>query len=219
MELTEIIPDIMDTIPFTYQKIKSPEYDNIIQQFLKEAKVSNCPKIINMGGIPGAGKSTFYHNNKWLPHVLVDFDNIMENLPSYQKDINTIGNTESFKKWEITARIIGYEILRQAIEMRCNIFFDNGGLFSTYANLLSNIKKYNYSTEMHFINCDIETAFKRTAKREELLHRHTPRETIENRNQVVSDFISKYKNIIDNLYIYDNSNDDFKLMEKFSRSI
>lgn len=43
---------------------------------------------------------------------------------------------EAFKKWELPARIAGYELLRRAIKQKKNIYFDHGGTPICHRELL-----------------------------------------------------------------------------------
>lgn len=86
------------------------------------------PALFRVGGIPGAGKSTFCAGRRWTDRLFVSFDAIMENIPAYQTDIYRLGRAGSFKKWEIPARIVGYELLRRAVEARADIYFEHSGV-------------------------------------------------------------------------------------------
>lgn len=213
MQLTDLIPNIYELIPYDYATIQTREYEELINKFLKAAPQSDKPLLIHMSGIPGSGKTTFYKSRPWQPHVCVAFDDIMEQLPSYRQDLKTLGSAASFKKWEIPARIIGYELLRRAVEQHKNIFFDHGGANNSHILLLKNAKKYNYTTEMHHIFCPAELAIQRTQTREKVTHRHTPRALIEQRSQKISSLLDEYKKIVDTFYVYDNSSSHFTPIE------
>ena len=115
MELQTIIPDIKNMIPYEYDVIASAEYDSIINKYLNVNAKENTPYLFHLCGIPGAGKTTFYHTHKWPNHVFIGFDDIMEDISQYKKDTLNIGSVAAFKKWEIPARIIGYELFRRAV--------------------------------------------------------------------------------------------------------
>ncbi|MBQ8870726.1 MAG: zeta toxin family protein [Alphaproteobacteria bacterium] len=119
--IDEVVPYTYDDEQYTYQQYFNP----IIEKVLNEAPSSDKPKLIHMLGIPSAGKTTFYKNyqNEFKDYVLIGFDLIMEKVPQYHSDREEIGKMEAFKKWELPARIAGYELLRQAIAEKKNIFF------------------------------------------------------------------------------------------------
>lgn len=169
--IRSIISGINEVVPYTYddERYVFREYfDPIIDKFLNESPTSDEPKLVHLLGIPGAGKSTFYQNNKeeFKDFIFVGFDHIMEQVPQYQKDREELGKLEAFNKWEIPARIAGYELLRRAIENKKNIFMDHGGTPMCHRELLQNIKKMGYKTTMYYIDCEPEVAIERISKRE-----------------------------------------------------
>ncbi len=213
MLLTDLIPDISLLIPQSYEEIKTPETEKLLASFLTQAETSAAPKLIHMSGIPGAGKSTFYRRHRWNKHVFICFDTIMEQLPAYQQELQNAGSVAAFQKWEIPARIIGYELLRRAVSLRKDIFFDHGGVTPAHVNLMKNLKNYGYATEMYYISCTPEVAFNRALLREQTTLRHTPREIIEKRSQIIGELLVQYKNIVDRFYAYDNRNNKYRLVE------
>ncbi len=209
MLLTDLIPNPEEVIPYQYEQIQSAEFDAIIEKHLATATSTNTPKIIHMAGIPGAGKTTFYRSHKWIEHVSIAFDNIMESISGYQTDLKNLGHIEAFSRWELPARVIGYELLRRAVIAKKNIFFDHGGSFSAHIDLMKNIKNFNYTTEMYYISCSLETALARAIKREKETLRNTPPEKIKNRYIKIANSINEYQKIIDKFYQFDNSNNKF----------
>ncbi len=211
MDLSDLIPEYQKTIPYTYEVIACPDYEQLIAQFLDGHKTSPQPRFIHMSGIPGSGKSTFYHRHNWGDTLMLDFDRIMEEIPAYQQDLKKQGSAKAFSNWEIPARIIGYELLCRAVSLSINIFFDHGGIDPTHIDLMKNIKKYGYTTEMYHISCDFETAVRRTVARENLTHRHTPRELVTQRAALIDNFLNQYQKIIDTIYFYDSTSGDYIL--------
>lgn len=219
MRLTAIMPDILSLIPKEYSQIKTAEYERIIAFCLKNAKTSPNPKFVQVGGIPGAGKTTFCLNNNWNSQLFISFDAIMEMLPAYQQDLYKIGIKESFKKWEIPARIIGYEVLRRAVAKKSDIFLEHSGVNTPHIQLVENLKKLGYQTELYFILCSKDAAFKRALQREKITKRHTPPQIIEERFALVNKFLPIYSRLVDNLYIYDSTNNKFTLQHNYQKGI
>ncbi len=219
MLIQTLIPQISTLAPQDYQEIKRPQYENVISMFLKKAKPTSHPTIYHMFGIPSAGKSTFYNTHNWTQHVLVSFDAIMENLPEYQTDILKLGPVASFQKWEIPARIIGYELLRRAVQEHKNIFFDHGGSTPAHLDLLKNLYTLGYNTEIYYIRCDLENALKRAEKREKQTLRHTPPQMIIQRNKMINQLVNEYKKAADAFYTYDSTSNGFVFNQALSSSL
>ena len=205
--IRSIISGIDEVVPYTYddERYNFKEYfDPIMEQVLNEAPSSNKPKLVHMLGIPGAGKSTFYqkHKDEYKDYVLIGFDLIMEKVPQYHEDREKLGKMEAFKKWELPARIAGYELLRRAIEQKKNIYFDHGGTPVCHRELLSNLKKMGYETTMFYIDCEPETAIERVANRE----RPFPAERMPERVALVEEQKKVMPQIVDHFIKIDNNN-------------
>ena len=76
---------------------------------------------------------------------------------------------------------------------------------------MENLKKRGYSTEMYFILCRPDLAYQRAVEREKTTRRHTSKEIIDQRYRLVQTYLPQYKKIADHMYIYDTSNNQFKL--------
>ncbi len=200
MTIFELAPSVVDVLPeFRYDDIKSDMTESVIEKFLAAAPTVDHPFLIHMFGIPGAGKSTYYaqHKEEFPPHVFIGFDFVMEAFPSYQKDLQEHGSVEAFKRWELPARVTGYELLQRAIAAKKNIFFDHGGTPPAHAELLSNIKALGYRTKMIYVKCDVDVALKRVAEREKITHRHTPPQMIIDRTALIARLAPVYRGIVD----------------------
>lgn len=140
MQLKALMPDIYTLIPSDYASIRCREYERLLSLYMSRAVPSVHPRFVQVGGIPGAGKSTFCAGRRWTDRLFVSFDAIMENIPAYQTDIYRLGRAGSFKKWEIPARIVGYELLRRAVEARADIYFEHSGVNRPHVQLIENLK-------------------------------------------------------------------------------
>lgn len=209
------MPGVTKLIPYGYYDIRNKVYDEIINAVLAGAHPTPKPMLIQVGGIPGAGKSTFCKQQLYAGSIYISFDAIMELIPDYQRDLYLLGSAESFKKWEIPARVIGYEILRRAVVRKLNIFLEHSGVNQAHLELFDNIKKLGYRTEIDYILCNPKIAYKRTVAREKVTMRHTPKEIIEERAALVEQYLEKYKTMADRVYIYDSSKNRFKLKQRY----
>ncbi len=219
MQLTNLMPAVSTLIPFEYTEIKSAVYDKIIAALLTEASTSRTPYLLQVGGIPGAGKSTFCSSCRRENSLFISFDKIMEMIPDYQADVYKLGRKESFHKWEIIARVIGYELLRQAVDKKLNIILEHSGVNEAHLQMMENLPKLGYDTEECFILCDIEKACKRAEEREKITNRHTPRELIEERAKLVEKYVHSYQKIVNHMSVYDSSNNKFELVKSYRKKI
>ena len=198
--IRSIIPGISEVVPYTYdEKYNYQEiFDPIIEKALSEVPSSDNPKLVHMLGIPGAGKSTFYKENKeqFKDYLFIGFDFVMEKIPQYHKDVEELGSVQAFKNWELPARIAGYELLRRGIEEKKNIFFDHGGTPVCHRELLSNVQKMGYHTTMYYVDCPVDVALQRAADREKVTKRHTPPQMIVDRSVLIKQNLPVYKNLV-----------------------
>ncbi len=213
--LPKIMP-IKDVINCLYTEIiycnrEYYEYEKILMHFLSFATPKDNPILIHLGGIPGAGKTTFYNNIDWPDHVLIQCDSIMEKLSAYQVTLKLEGSKKAFRRFEHLARVIAYELLDRAISNRSNIILDHGGLFDAHVELLKNIRnKYQYKTEMHFVLCNLKTAISRTIKRQKITGRHIPKSIIIERFKKVKNLLPQYQAVVDYFKFWDNSTYNYK---------
>ena len=204
MHVTVLIPHISEIIPETYdsQKSVSEVFEPIIQKLLNSFPSVKNPKLIHMLGIPGAGKTTFYKNNqiKFKNFLRIDFDTLMELLPQYQYDLQVLGSKKAFEKWQIPARIAGYELLNRAIQTKKNIFFDHGGTPTCHQELLKNVKQMGYQTAMYYIDCPVDIALNRAIEREKITKRHTPPQMIKDRSILIQKNLPIYQELVDEFH-------------------
>ena len=124
-----------ETIPDGVDKEEiAAVYEEIIDEYLQKGIPREIPALINVSGVPGAGKSTFCKKLLAMPEnssaIYIGFDAIMENerLPYIREEVNHA--EEAFKRWELSARIAGYELLKRAIENKYLIIFDHSSALS-----------------------------------------------------------------------------------------
>lgn len=211
MNIYQLMPAVSELIPYDYAKIRCAEYDRLIAYYLSTMPRQRQPMFAQIGGIPGSGKSTFCQ--RFYPQKVLSFDAIMESIPAYQQDLYLLGNAAAFKKWELPARIIGYEILSRAVSERRNIIMEHSGVNPAHVQLFEHLKKLGYTTQMYFILCALPVAVERTQEREKITHRHTPQAMIEQRFGLVNDYLPQYQKIADSTFLYDTSYGKFVLQQ------
>ena len=187
--LKETIPDGVD------KEEIAAVYEEIINEYLQKGKAQEIPSLINVSGIPGSGKSTFC--KKLLDMavnscaIYIGFDSIMENkrLPYIKEEINH--PEEAFQRWELSARIAGYELLRRAIGNKFLIIFDHSSALSQHVDLFNLFLSEGYEVHFNFVFISEEEAKKRVQNRK----RHVPQYYIEERNQNIQKLLPEYKQI------------------------
>ncbi len=210
--IKDILDYHFDDLPADLHK----EGSNLINETLSNSKKQSQPNYLHVAGIPCAGKSTFIKNNLTSgvlgeDFVLISFDTIMLNLSGYKNELKNIDTVttknlaELFKKYEMPARIIGYELLQQSVNNKTNIVFENSGSFMGNLYLMEDLKKYGYLTIFHSIECTKETALKRVSAREIAEQRHTPKQMIEERFKFYEELKSKYQQLADKTIIHNNA--------------
>ncbi len=209
MRLTELMPSVTKLIPCAYRDIQNKIYEQIIEQTLSLAKPAKRPLFVQVSGIPGAGKSTFCANRLSPDKVFISFDAVMEQIPGYRQDVYNLGSAAAFQKWELPARIVGYELLRRAVSRRLNICLEHSGVNDAHVELFENLKKHGFVTEVDFILCRPEIAIRRVAERERQTSRHTPPALITERFASLKNYAARYRAIADKVAFYDTSRDSF----------
>ena len=155
--------------------------------------------LINVSGIPGAGKTTYCKKIlKQFPYLnYVSFDAIMESILYYQVDMKN-DPQYAFIKWEIPARILGYEILIELLLKGLPILFEHSSANFQHVELFKYIKEnLGYKIEMHFVPIALKDALIRVKKREQLTKRYTPEEMIVDRKFFLQKNLSYYKDVVD----------------------
>ncbi|MBE6449607.1 MAG: hypothetical protein E7013_02785 [Alphaproteobacteria bacterium] len=208
-----------NVIAYPYERIMCDEYEALIDKIVDGASCSLKPSFIQVSGIPGAGKSTFCARN-YSKDLLVQFDTIMGQIPSYQHDCQRLGLVQSFSKWEMPARVIGYEVIRRLIAKKASFVLEHSGLNSAHLKLGDVLKNQGYETQMQFLFCDFDEACRRAKERELKIKRHTPVELIKQRCDLVLSYLEQYKLLMDKLDIWDLSDvNNWQLKECWEKGI
>ena len=193
------------TIAYIYERIACDEYEKLIDDIVSSAKAEQSSNFIQVSGIPGAGKSTFC--KRYYPNAtLVQFDTIMAKIPQYQKDCERLGLIQSFSKWEMPARVIGYEVIHRLIEKKASFVLEHSGMNAAHIKLMDVLKKQGYHTQLQFLYCDLGEACRRAKLREKIISRHTPEDLIRQRFQASLEYLDIYKTKMDEICIWDLTN-------------
>ena len=97
--------NIKETIPDGVDKEEiAAVYEEIIDEYLQKGIPREIPALINVSGVPGAGKSTFCKKLLAMPEnssaIYIGFDAIMENerLPYIREEVNHAEDIERAEK-------------------------------------------------------------------------------------------------------------------------
>ena len=71
MQLSDLLPAVGELIPYDYETIRTPEYETLLAGLLAGAVSQTAPHFVQIGGIPGAGKTTFCKNSHWDERLFI----------------------------------------------------------------------------------------------------------------------------------------------------
>ncbi len=175
------------------------EANLLISSALAISEMVEHPQLVHMCGIPGSGKTTYA--KKWISEnksfSVVQFDSVMEQLSSYQRDKERHGIVEAFKLWELHARAIGYHLLQALVEHQRNVFFDHSATSKQHIQLIESLKKRGYIVEMIYLECLPTVAAERVKQREAIIQRHTPEHLIFERYELLEEILPTYRKSVD----------------------
>lgn len=125
------------------------------------------PFLINVCGLPASGKTyicrAFKAANAGM--LYISFDAIMEALPTYLSE-HLRDRKKSFERWELPARFVGYQLLKQAVRHRLPILFEHSNATVHHIELYEKIKQSGYTVDIRYISADPELILPRLEKRE-----------------------------------------------------
>ncbi|MBR2273375.1 MAG: zeta toxin family protein [Alphaproteobacteria bacterium] len=212
MILKTIMPSLPQLITDDYAAVKSAESEKIIAKLLEGLSPVKEPEFCQVSGIPGSGKSTFCKKHLPKNYLFLSFDQIMISLFGYQQMLKTKGIIAAYQQYEMTARIIGYEVLRRALQNHLNIMLEHSGTNQAHLELFKNLPKEGYKTTVDFIICDIDLAIKRAHKRALETKRYVPEQLIVERAEKFNQYRQAYQNLANKVISFDGQN-NFKIIK------
>ena len=204
--LKTLMPSLSQLITADYKSIKTAESEKIISSLLRGLQTVEIPELRQISGIPGAGKSTYCQAHLPQNYLFLSFDKIMVELSGYKKTLAEEGAVSAYKKYEMPARIIGYEVLRRALRNHYNILFEHSGTNNAHIEMFKNLPKKGYKTSVDFIICDTQTAIRRTKEREKKINRYVSEDVIKERAAGFTKYMSIYKKITPQIKYLDGTN-------------
>lgn len=180
-----------------YEEAQS-EFDALLEKMLRLNQKHNTPSFTVVCGIPCSGKTrvsdALYSERKEV--VLIQFDAIMESLSYYKKLCGEAGYKVAFEKCELVAQVVGYQLLKLAIEGGSQVLFEHSSAVKEHLDLYRLItEEYKYRVKMIYVEVSLQTALNRNKKGRKN-NRYTPNEFIENRYRILQELLPKYKEIV-----------------------
>ncbi len=180
------------------------------------------PTLIHLCGIPGAGKTTYANALHKVRRDLacLQFDAVMEQLPGYQIDKSRLGLQQAFERWELQARVIGYELFHGLVSGGRDILFDHSASSRLHLDLIRDVQSKGYIVEMHYIECTPEEAIRRVKRRSS--QRYTPEQLVYERHKLILELLPAYKELVDKFVTivqpFSSTPDEFDLLKRTYRN-
>lgn len=182
--LSRIFPSDVDI------KMIKLEIRQAVRNALAGVMPAENPYLINICGLPASGKThlcrTFKANHAEM--LYISFDAIMEDLPTYLSE-HLKDRKKSFERWELPARFVGYQLLKQAVKHKLPILFEHSNATPYHIELYEKIKQAGYTVDIRYIAADPDLVLPRLEKRERYFSPERTRE----RAAVLNKLLPVYK--------------------------
>ena len=133
------------------------EIRGVIRHALEGIRPTDTPYLINICGLPASGKTylckSFKETHKDV--LYISFDALMEELPTYLNE-HLQDRKKSFERWELPARFIGYQLLKQAVKHKLPILFEHSNATPYHIELYEKIKQNGYTVDIRYIDAKPE---------------------------------------------------------------
>ena len=202
MSFQEVINEIIspaktfvDALPLGCNvKLAQEEYAYFRIQSTQKAQPLESPYLINVAGLPASGKS-FYIKELLQSHpdaVYVSFDRVMESWSEYEAEEKE-DNESAFVRWELAARVAGYELLASCLERKYPVIFEHSNANESHLALYKAIMSAGYRVEIRYIDAPPALVLPRLALRK----RYFPPREVEMRGKLLQRLNPQYRQIVD----------------------
>ncbi|MBR1778103.1 MAG: zeta toxin family protein [Alphaproteobacteria bacterium] len=166
------------------------EIREVLRHTLKGVAAVDNPYLINVCGLPASGKTYLCKRfkNAHTEMLYISFDALMEDLPTYLKD-HLKDRKKSFERWEIPARFVGYQLLKQAVKNKLPILFEHSNATPYHIDLYEKIKQTGYTVDIRYINAGPALVLPRLEKRE----RYFPAERTRERASILQELLPSFE--------------------------
>ena len=196
----DALPDDVDG------NVVSAVFERIVVESLNTAMPVERPFLLNVAGIPGAGKSTYCKNLlagkssfcglDFSNSLYLAFDEIMCNPQSPYRAEAALDAARAFDRWEIPARIAGYELLKRAVDGKLNILLEHSSSVVGHATLFELLaSRYDYELYFGYLNVNLDEAKKRVEKRARRENRSFAPERIDERYVALGELLPEYRKL------------------------
>lgn len=175
--------------------------------------MSKKPQFIIVAGINGAGKSTLYKVSPfWFEDsIRLNADEILRKF----------GGDWRNKKDTSKAMRIVVEMIKDAFNQRASFHIETtlSGNARGHINRIAKAHKLGYRVILHYVYLDnVETSIARVHHRVSIGGHGIPEDVIRKRYARSIENLSVIKDLVDEYYIWDNSGENFVLLEKKKES-
>jgi len=158
---------------------------------------SDAPVLLNIGGIPGSGKSTLVEtlSEKLPSFTVIRLDAIMTAHPGYQAE-SKISASDAFSKYEMPARAAGYLLLKMLVEKNADILFEYSATTNDHLRFMIYSRRMGYKTILARVLTDPEVARARVRDRQKSDGRHVPENLIDERLRAILRLEKRYRSAV-----------------------
>jgi predicted kinase len=174
------------------------EFNGLIKEQFTLKRKHTKPSFMVVAGIPCSGKSSYINQLKddSTDCIRIQFDSIMEKLSYYKQLTRSEGHKIAFEKCELIARVVGYQLLKEALMRRYRIIFEHSSTLIQHIDLYKFIlKDLSYDFRMVYVNVSLNTALERN-KNGRKNNRYTSSKMIKERYFIIQKLLPTYQKVI-----------------------